>query len=181
MKFTKILAGILLAAAVASASAAVPVTRITTIVLDDEHSTFGDTFAANNNGKSFLDIFYFTIGGNSSVGSSLTSTLSGTHDLNITSFGLYSGETLLTAGTMIATGAVESWTLDALAPSQGTYSLRVGVNVIGKGNVGFAGDGYVTAVPEPETWGMVVGSVAILAFIGRRRKPTAPSPLALAA
>jgi hypothetical protein len=167
MNYAKFFAGALLTVVAASASAA-DLNRTTTINLSDD-TTFGHTFAAGNAGKTFLDIFNFTIDGTSSIGSSLTSKLSGGHDLDITSFGLYSGNSLIMAGRQESTGATESWSLDALAPAPGNYSLRVGGTVIGALKVAFTGDGYVTAVPEPETWTMLLGGLALVAFLARSK------------
>jgi hypothetical protein len=167
MKLSKLFASVLLAAAAASGSAA-DLNRTTVIDLSSE-STFGGSFAAGNAGKTFLDIFNFAIDGTSNVGSSLTSKLSGGHDLDITSFGLYSGNNLIMAGRQESTGATESWSLDAIAPVAGNYSLRIGGTVLGNLKVAFVGDGYVTAVPEPETWTMLLGGLALVGFAARRK------------
>lgn len=180
MKYNKLFASIMLALASVSASAA-DIERIHSIVLDDDNSTFSASFASGNAGKSFLEIFNFTISGSSSLGSSLTSTLKLGHDLDITSFGLYSGTTQLAAGTKNSTGSLESWTLDALMPASGSYSMRVGGTVIGKLNVSFVGDGYVTAVPEPEAWSMLIGGLGLVGFLARRRKSSGAPSDALAA
>ena len=183
MKYPKLFAGVVLAAASLTAHATAPVNigHTTTIVLDDDNSTFGNTFAAGNSGRAFLDVFNFTISGNSTLGASLTSTMSGKHDLNITSFGLYLNNVLVAPGHQISTGKVESWTLDALAPTQGLYSFRVGGRVLGQAGVSYSGDAYVTAVPEPETYGMVLGSLAVFGLVARRRKSAANASGAQAA
>lgn len=167
MNYAKFFIGALLAVAAVSAGAA-DLNRTTTIDLSQDN-TFGHSFTGGNAGKSFLDIFNFTIDGTSNVGSSLTSKLSGGHNLDITSFGLYSGANLIMAGRQESTGATESWSLDALAPAPGNYSLRVGGKVIGNLSVAFTGDGYVTAVPEPETWTMLLGGLALVGFLTRRK------------
>lgn len=169
MKLTRLFAGVALAAAALSANAE-DIVRNFNITLDDNNYTFGDTFAAGNANKTFLDTFNFTIGGSSVVGSSLTSRMTVNRDLNISSFDLYSGSNLIAKGTMLSTGLLEQWTLDAIAPAQGAYSLRVGGRVIGGLGVSFAGDAYVTPVPEPETWVMLVGGLAVLGLAARRRK-----------
>jgi hypothetical protein len=159
MNYAKFFTGALLAVAAVSAGAA-DLNRTTIIDLSQDN-TFGHSFTGGNAGKSFLDIFIFTIDGTSNVGSSLTSKLSGGHNLDITSFGLYSGTNLIMA--------TESWSLDALAPAPGNYSLQVGGKVIGNLGVAFTGDGYVTAVPEPETWTMLLGGLALVGFLARRK------------
>jgi len=167
MNYAKLFAGAVLTVAAVSAGAA-DLNSTTTIDLSQD-STFSHTFAAGNAGKTFLNIFNFTIDSTSSIGSSLTSKISGGHALDITSFGLYSGTSLIMAGRQESTGATESWSLDALAPAPGNYSLRVGGTVIGALQVAFTGDGYVTAVPEPETWSMLLGGLALVGFLSRRK------------
>lgn len=188
MKYNKMLAGILLAMASVSASAAnvaviavAPTVNTQTITLDDTNTTFGANYGFGNAGKSFIEIFNFTISGTSTLGSSVFSTITKGRNLDITSFGLYLGNTLLSAGTMQSTGAVENWTLDAFMPVAGNYSMRVGVNVIGNSNVAFVGTGYVTAVPEPEGWAMLIGGLGVVGFLARRRKSSATAPALLPA
>lgn len=174
MKFDKKLASIVLALASASSSAitiVVPTAVHTqSIVLDASNDTFKASFAPGYAGRSFLEILNFTVSGPSSLSASLTSMSMGGHNLDISSFGLYSGNTLLTAGSRLSTGIVESWSLDALSPAAGNYSMRVGGTVIGASNVSFVGTAYVSPVPEPETWSMLVAGLGIVGVFARRRR-----------
>ncbi|WP_426191513.1 FxDxF family PEP-CTERM protein [Massilia sp. DWR3-1-1] len=176
MNYKNLLASFSLALLSLSANAVETVTltpalvHTQSIILDESNTVFSAAFVGGNAGKSFLEVLNFSLDGPSILGSSLTSKLSGGHDLDITSFGLYSGATLIAAGTRNSTGSIESWGLDAVTATAGLYSLRVGGVVVGNLGVAFSGDGYVSAVPEPESASMLIGGLAVLCFIARRRR-----------
>lgn len=106
----------------------------------------------------------------------LVATISGTSDMGITftSFDLYSGSstgtnTLVATGNVFATIATLSLgyvTSDALA---GSYFLKVmgtqsGVSSY-NGNISLT-----SAVPEPETYAMMLAGLGLMGFAARRRK-----------
>jgi hypothetical protein len=68
------------------------------------------------------------------------------------------GLLLPTATTGPLTLMVHGWA----GPSPGDPNMRIAAT--------YAGTVNVTPVPEPETYGMLLGGLGILAFLGRRRK-----------
>jgi hypothetical protein len=181
MRYKKLIAGSLLAAVAAVANAA-DVNRAMTINFTSPEDAvgFSDSFKKALAGKTFLDSFGFTIGTSSMLGGALTSKAIGNVDLDISSFNLYSGSTLVASGMQESTGSFDSWSLTAYNLMPGTYSLQVG-GKIGAGGGAFGGSAAIAPVPEPETWSMLIGSLAVLGIVGWRRRPRGVQPGGLAA
>jgi hypothetical protein len=149
------LRSIALAAALAASS--IPAFALTTDIgqLDGDTAGFGNAFPAG--AFLFSDTFTFSLAS--------AQTISGvTFWGNITTFGLQlvdgNGDEI--AGTLDTTPASFSYSLAA-----GSY----GLNFIGAG--AGAGSGYggnVTAVPEPETYALMLAGLGIIGFIGARRR-----------
>ena len=142
---------------------------------------FGDAFTGLQMGDSFIDKFKFTIGNGFDSSASLTSTYldrSKVKDLAITGFSLsmidpstsavlatYNGINTTDAGSH-----VDTWVLSKVGLGSGTYVLEVDGNVIGNGGGSYASDLTVTAaVPEPETYGMLLAGMTLLGVAARRK------------
>jgi hypothetical protein len=147
---------------------------------------FGDTFAASTAGTTFSDIFTFNIGTPFDVASSVTSSYLNTpltKDLLITGFSLYRYDpaTMAVLGTAIAgineTGfgshPTDSWSLSTYNLTNGSYALKVDGRVLGAGGGAFGGDLVVSAVPEPQSWAMLLAGLGMVGMAARRKR--APS------
>lgn len=175
-----LIAAIVLATASFGSSAVMAQTTIgntpQALDLTDNSAFFGDTFAANNNGNSFADRFTFSV--TNSVGMNLdaiVSSISRSDDtgLNFTGLALYGpNDTLVTNGTTMSSGAVDVWTITANNLMIGDYYLQVSGNMVGDDAASFGGAVMMVPVPEPETYGMMLGGLGILGFLARRRKAT---------
>lgn len=126
--------------------------------------------------SSFSGNWVFTVPTDSqAAGSVISNRISlGVKDLELTSFYVTKG-TQTWSGNQLTTGALESWVIDAFNAAAGTYQLFVSGNVIAKGGVygggSFGGQIDLAApVPEPETWGMMIGGLALVGMLARRRK-----------
>lgn len=142
------------------------------LVLLDGTADYGASFAAGNMGNTFSDKFTFsTIGINfvDSLVSSISRTA--TVGLNITGFALYdSGNTLVSNGTMLGSGAIDLWSLSADNLAQGNYYVQVSGSLVSNTSGSFGANLNVTPIPEPETYGMMLAGLGVLGFLARRRK-----------
>jgi hypothetical protein len=164
------------------------IARTTGLVTQDDgvggfNAHFGDTFAASTMGSTFSDVFTFNVGSNFDSAASLTSSYLNTamtKDLLITGFSLYKYDpvSMNILGTAIAginnTGTgqhpTDAWSLSAYGLGGGAYALRIDGQVVGNGGGAFGGDLAIAAVPEPETYGMLLAGLGVMGFLARRRK-----------
>jgi hypothetical protein len=144
--------------------------------LTDNTGFFGDTFAANNGGATFNDRFTFTVGSDSgplnmdAVVSSISRT-SGT-GIDITGLSMYSasGRSPVTSGTSFSSGTLDVWTIAGNNLVAGDYYLQVNGTVLSNDAASFGGSVALAPVPEPETYGMMLGGLGLLGFLARRRR-----------
>jgi hypothetical protein len=142
--------------------------------LVDNSAFFGDSFDAGNSGNTFADRFTFTVTG--TVGQNLdaiVASISRSADvgLDITGLWLFDGnDTLLSQGTSLQSGATDVWTVTGGNLSAGDYYIRVNGNVVSDAGASFGGAMMLMPVPEPGTYGMMLGGLGILGFLARRRK-----------
>jgi hypothetical protein len=147
---------------------------------------FGDSFSSATTGSTFSDIYQFTLSGNYDSSASLTSTYLDARtvkDLLITGYSLVKYDPL--TGNAITTytgiGSVvtdangtptDTWGLSATGLTAGSYYVEVDGKVIGNGGGTYGSDLTisVSAVPEPETYGMFAAGLGLLGFVARRKK-----------
>lgn len=175
MKYVKLFAWAMLVA-LASTARAAAIESIYTINLEGT-GDFGHSFlGADKKGQSFFDIYNFTVSSNSEFDTALISIATNTkYDLNITSFDLYSGSTLIAKGNPVATGALDVWSLSGRGISSGSYSMQVGGTILGSMGGAYGGNANVSPIPEPGTWSMFGLGIAAVAFVAKRRKSTSLS------
>lgn len=145
---------------------------IEVITLDDSNSAyFGGLFTGNNSGNTFMDKFSFT----TSIAGALTadlSSLSGTanNGLDITGFDLYNAGGLVLAGTSLSTGILDNWTFTSDNLAAGDYYVQVTGSVMSQAAGKYYANLALAPVPEPETYGMMLGGLAVLGLMARRRR-----------
>jgi hypothetical protein len=140
----------------------------------------GHSFTAPT--PSFTDYYSFNLEQSFNTSTSITSTFTqsskGTKDVNISGFDLIQVDTAgnyLTVyeGTnntaTVGAHPMDSWSLSADGLSAGTYYLRITGAVVGTTGGSYGGEISVLPVPEPETYGMMLGGLALVGLVARRK------------
>ncbi|GIZ52524.1 FxDxF family PEP-CTERM protein [Noviherbaspirillum aridicola] len=173
---SKLAAGLVLAASALAAHAApvYDINRSYSLDLSQNTASFADSFVGLT-GKTFRDVFTFSIGAQSDLDAALTSIATlRKSDLNITGFSLFQNGTEIATGVPLMSGPLDLWSLSAAGIVRGAYSLAVTGKITGTTGGSFGGNINVSPVPEPATWGMMLGGLALVVYVARRRKDTAP-------
>ena len=142
--------------------------------LVDDSAFFGDSLEGGNSGATFADRFTLTVDEALGVNvDAIVGSVSRSADvgLDITGLWIYDGnDTLVSTGTSLQSGAVDVWTVAGDGLAIGDYYLRVDGNVVSGEGASFGGAIMLAPVPEPETYGMMLGGLGILGFLARRRQ-----------
>ena len=188
MKIKNIIIASMIAGAslIGTTAYAAPVGKTVTVNMDNDgeggfNAHFGNSFNGSNMGNTFVDKYLFTLSGNYDSAASVTSSFlkSGTiKDLQITNFSIVQYDPLnqsvlqTYAGSNITTGITDHWELNATGLQTGSYYLQVDGKVIGNGGGSYGSDLTVSisAVPEPETYGMLLAGMGLLGLVARRKK-----------
>ena len=146
--------------------------------LVDLTAYFGDTFAADNEGNTFADRFTFTI--DSTIGHDLDAVVAsisrrGDVGLDITGLALYGADDALIAdGEELESGAFDLWTIASDNLAAGDYYLQVSGELVSDAGASFGGAVALAPVPEPETYGLMLGGLGVLGFLAHRRRTRSP-------
>lgn len=141
--------------------------------IDDVSAFFGDTFAGGNSGATFADRFTFAVEG--TIGANLdavVTSISRSADvgLNITALALYGADdALIASGTSLQSGVFDLWTISSSNLAVGDYYLQVSGALVSDTSASFGGAIALAPVPEPGTYGMMLGGLGVLGFLARRR------------
>lgn len=132
-------------------------------------------FGAGNAGNTFSDRYNFTASSTEALGavvSSLDLGALGLGGAGFDSFKLYnSGGLSMDASRLSAPGAAaEVWTLGVPHLVADSYYLLVNGTVRNDFAGNYVGSVTVSAVPEPATYGMLLGGMGIVGWLARRRK-----------
>lgn len=161
-----------------SASAADISKPVETIDLNDSGAGFfGRLITGGNRGNTFADSYAFTLTGASKISAdTLSQSGNPRNGLDIVGFGVYSAGGLVLQGTQLSTGATDQWQLDLGSLAAGSYFLRVSGSVLSNAAGRYSSSltvtpEAVTVVPEPDTYGMMLGGLAVMgAVLGRRQR-----------
>jgi len=171
------LAAIAFAGAMGMAQAADISQAPVTIDLSSGSNVFSRVFSSQNDGNTFTDRFNFTATAGSSLSAFVSSFMNpaDTHGVALTGFSLYnSAGTAIQSGTNAMSGPINLWTNGASNLQASNYYLLVSGNIVGHGVTRYDGALNLTPatapVPEPETYGMLLGGLAVLGLVARRRK-----------
>ncbi|MFA9219001.1 MAG: FxDxF family PEP-CTERM protein [Sphingomonadaceae bacterium] len=162
------------AALLSSAAMASDVSNPVTAVTFDASGAafFGHLFTDNNAGNTFADQYSFTLTGLKNLTADVFSySANPSNGLNITSLDLYTaGGTLVQHGTQLSSGQTELWSLASNSLAADSYYLQISGAVQSNAPASYLAGATVTAVPEPETYGMLLGGLAVVSLLARRRQ-----------
>lgn len=183
----RLLATVVLATSCIAAHAAVDLSQATIDITQDladySSSDFGHTFTlgqgqhAGAQNNFFSDKYAFSIAGVNDVVGLITSLKVGNNGLTITGFDLRNAANgIVFHGTQDVTNYLpgdQAWSFaSGLHPlSAGNYTLEVDGYVASANGGSYSGNiAVAAAVPEPTTYAMLVGGLALLGMVARRRK-----------
>ncbi len=142
---------------------------------------FGDKFTKNHKDAVFADHFTFTTTALSDVDVVVTSvSTSAANGLNLTGFGLYTAQgALVRNGQRVLSGIEDKWILSSDLLAAGAYYFQVSGTLLSAGGAAFGANGYISAVPEAQTYAMLLAGLAGLGLRARRRRGVEGAPAAL--
>ncbi|MET3134880.1 hypothetical protein AAKU55_005183 [Oxalobacteraceae bacterium GrIS 1.11] len=145
------------------AQAAVPTYTASLNLVNDAANFSHDVFVKNTN---FIDHFTFTVGAGSDLDAGFRANQGRVDGASISAFNLLdSTGNIVVAGS----GLKGNWGIDSTTIAAGSYSLEVIGQVTGSQHGSYAGTLNVSAVPEPETYGMLLMGLGLVGFMARRK------------
>ena len=166
MKFHQLAAAAALAVALSGAMSGA---MAATSALDVSSGSAGFTNTPPAGG--FSDTFTFTLPVAATLNGIVTSVVNGGQDVDLTSITL-SGPSGLFTFAAISADPFEIWTISTPLLLAGSYSLTLlGVNSAAIGT--YSGDIALSAVPEPETYALMLAGLGAGVFLSLRRSRNA--------
>ncbi|MBB5369731.1 MULTISPECIES: FxDxF family PEP-CTERM protein [unclassified Janthinobacterium] len=161
------------AALVSNAALAADISKKTSVIeLTDGSGGFFSTFGKNNANGTFIDNYTFSIDELSSF-SGITTSISTKPSidlLELTGFKLTDSLGNVFNGTRIQSGQVDEWNLLVDKLAVGAYTLSVSGTVLTSAAASYSGTINLSAVPEPETYALLLAGLGVMGFVARRRK-----------
>ena len=157
-------------------SAGVANAAVTAITFTPIGTNLWGAFSGGGATASFVDYFNFTIpGAVQPVAQGVSATISAGGLITFSGFDLWDYSTLTTVATGSAYGTAGDWKVNFTIPSAIGHQLTNSYAFVVSGSpVGSSGsyslDASITAVPEPETYAMMLAGLGLLGFAARRRK-----------
>ncbi|MBV7535958.1 FxDxF family PEP-CTERM protein [Duganella sp. sic0402] len=171
-----IIATLLLAGAAFSANAADAshATKVLTLNPAGGAANYTASFASSLATSTFADTFSFRVSGTSLLAADVTATgISATSGLDLAAFAVYSSNgTLLYSAVQKSNGAIDNWKLNTknLILSAGNYYLQVNGTINGAGSLSGNIALRAVAVPEADTYAMLLAGLGLVGAVARRRK-----------
>lgn len=140
---------------------------------------FYSTFTSDDYQGVFINDFEVDVTTSFDSGASVTANYTSTQDLRLSSFDLLrlNGDGSLTtvaSGSNLLPGQkLDLWAFNTTNFAAGTYYLEVKGTVLGTAGGSYGGSINITptsAVPEPTTYGMLLGGLGLIGFVARRKK-----------
>ncbi|NRR32163.1 PEP-CTERM sorting domain-containing protein [Oxalobacteraceae bacterium] len=146
-------------------------TPTTPVELVDGSAFFGQHFNGGHQNDTFADNYSFSLTGSAFVqGDVFSSSGNANNGLNITGLDLFDSNGLVGTGHLVSTGAKDEWQLDSTGPLlAGNYYLQVRGSVVSNASGKYNSSVTVSPVPEPATYGMMLGGLALVGAIAARR------------
>lgn len=162
----------LIGASVFSLAQAADISQNNSITLTGNTAHFGRDLTGVSVGDVFTDKWNFSTVGLGDFGGGVIAVAPGFFDnLAITGLSLYNASGLVVNGTSQSGGLADVWTINSVTPLvAGSYYLQVNGSVLSTVNSSYAGVVALAPVPEPATYGMLLGGLGVLGFLARRRK-----------
>ncbi|MDQ2780905.1 MAG: FxDxF family PEP-CTERM protein [Pseudomonadota bacterium] len=119
-------------------------------------------------GGGFMDGYTFSALSSFTFSSSITSVVNGNRNLNFSSITLTGPAGLFSFNKTLG-DPFELWTLQTGTLAPGSYSLTLlGLNSSSPASYG--GNVSISAVPEPETYALMLAGVGVIGFVATRRR-----------